>query len=244
MRKPVDDPTDPLAGASNRPTGTSLAARRAEGRKMPLFNASGGPRVLWLAVFLCTLIAGSSFACSPGEVIDQPGARDRERLLFAFADEHLAAKDLADAVPRGFQFLDVSRHGYERHREEWITVGVRMKGGVPVSRAIFYVHPDATAAEAMYERQSKLVNADGQAGLDDPQARPFTDGALEVRNWCGARPDELFWCHAFRGRVYLVVQSSAGWPDGRDVSPRERRAAKRLAAAFGTYLQRHVPESS
>ena len=65
----------------------------------------------------------------------------RNRETEQFAADVLPDDRLAAAVPKGFEFDSVARNGPERHRKDWVTVGVRMTGPVPFSRVIFYVHP-------------------------------------------------------------------------------------------------------
>lgn len=194
---------------------------------------------------LIALVPLVSMACTAEErdVLDGAEARLNEGPLFAYADEHLSDDALAAAVPKRFEFVGVNRHGYDRHGNEWVTVGVRMEGPVPFARAIFYVHPDEAHARDMFEGQSQDPDPRGLGKLaDDREAQPWSQEQLGIDNRCSVRADHLFWCHAYKGRVYLVVQSSASWPRAREVSPEERSAATSLLKAFGAYLEEEVPE--
>lgn len=196
-------------------------------------------------MFAVALLLVLLIACDAEErnVLNEAGARLNERPLFAYADKHLSDDSLAAAVPADFEFTGVKRHGFDRHRKPWITVGVRMDGPVRFARAIFYVHPDQTHAHEMFEDQSQDPDPRSLRDLaDDPQAQPWSEEQLDLDNRCSLRIDHLFWCHAYKGRVYLVVQSSAGGPTGGGVSRAERKAAATLLNAFGLYLQEEIPE--
>lgn len=188
------------------------------------------------------LLAFSACDAEDRNALEEANARLNEEGLFEFADEHLSDDDLAAAVPEGFEFVDVKRNGYDRHHKDWITVGVRMEGPVRFARAIFYVHPDEPHAHEMFEDQSQDPDLRGMGKLArDRHAQPWSEDALEIDNRCSVRADSLFWCHAQNGPVYLVVQSSAGWPTGANVSREERKAAATLLTAFGTYVEEEVP---
>lgn len=181
-------------------------------------------------------------ACDNGEpsAVDEANARANQGRLFQFADEHLDADTLGSAVPADFAFVDANRNGYERHGNEWVTVSVEMEGPVPFARAIFYVHPDEQAAHAMFQRQSRLGPRLDIQGKRDVDAEPSSE-ALDVETRCHVRGG-LVWCHAQRGQVYLVIQSSAGRAMARKLSPLERRSAARLLTGFAKYLRHQVPE--
>lgn len=210
------------------------------------FAAVRGEQVRRLCVIaLIALVPLVSVACVAEErnVLQEAEIRLNEGPLFAYADEHLSDEALEAAVPEPFEFLDVKRNGYDRHGNEWVTVGVRMDGPVRFARSIFYVHPDEAQAHEMFEDQSQEADFGGLGAVaKDPQAQPWSQEQLDVENRCSVRADYLFWCHAYKGRVYLVVQSSADWPRGRNVSPEERRGAKSLLNAFGRYLEQQVPD--
>ncbi len=188
-------------------------------------------------LFALVLVA----ACTEEEKrqIDQATARLREKTLLRFAAEHLSDEDVSAAVPEPFKASGVNRNGYDRHRKPWVTVGVQMEGPVRFSRAIFYVHPSAAAARAMFQEQSGISAMENQG--DDPQAETFSLDQLGVPNRCSPRMDRLFWCHSYKGTVYLLTQSSAGSIDGREVARKQREAAQTLLQAFGTFLEEQLP---
>lgn len=192
--------------------------------------------------FGIVLVLVTSTACDTQErnALKEAGARLNEDRLFAYADEHLSDDALAAAVPEGFDFTGVKRNGYDRHGNEWVTVGVRMEGPVQFARAIFYVHPDEAKAHEMFERQSHLDH-DVPGERPHKHAKPWSENELELDNRCHVRVDSLFWCHAYQANVYLVTQSAAGWPTGRDITLVERKAAARLLTSFGAYLQEEIP---
>ncbi len=194
-----------------------------------------------LSLLVVFLLAAA--ACESGEAtrFDEAAARLKEGPLFDFAEQHLSDEDLAAVVPKGFDFLDVNRNGYDRHGNEWVTVGVRIEGPVRFARAIFYVHPDAAHAHEMFERQSTLGEGRPGRGRDNV-AEPWTESELAVENRCEIRAGSLFWCHAHRGNVYLLTQSTAGSLTGRNVTGQQRRAASALLRAFGRYLEEEIPK--
>lgn len=199
-------------------------------------------RQTWCVVS-AVLALFASAACAPEDrkALEEANARLNEERLFEFADEHLSDDDLAAAVPAGFEFIDVKRHGYDRHHKEWVTVGVRMEGPVRFARAIFYVHPDEDSAHAEFVRQTGVG---GQAAVAENGGfdEPWMDERLDIPTFCSAQGDHLFWCHAHKGNVQLVIQSAAGWPTRKDATREERQAAEDLLRAFGTYLQHEIPE--
>ena len=197
------------------------------------------PAVALLLCLACLLPAG----CDREEP-NAGGSRPRvdQELLVDFADEHFPAQALASAVPAGFELLDVKRDGYERHGKEWVTVSVRMKGPVPFARAIFYIHSDSNSAESMFERQSRLGIRQHVPGNRAALTQSWSEEALTIPNGCHVRA-ELYWCHAYSGKVYLVTQSTAGSGAGRQTSRLERRMAAALLSAFATYLEKELVES-
>ena len=164
-----------------------------------------------------------------------------------FASDVLPDDLLADAVPAGFEFDSVARNGPERHRKDWITVGVRMTGPVDFARAIFYVHPTARAAAVMYERHSQFAAdvwevAQRPRFRDENIPKPFSLKDLAVPNICGAEGAGLYRCHAAAGRIYLVTESTGGgWPPGNETTPEETQAARALIRAFGSVLVAATP---
>lgn len=192
-----------------------------------------------IAIGLCLVTTGCD--AKSKEQLDEAAARLRRGVLTEWADKHLSDRDLEAAVPEPFEFVTVQRNGFERHGGGHLTVGVRMDGPVEYARAIFNAYPDAASAlhqfEFKAERAENPINWEG-----NPLGKPFSDDGLEVPHFCSAQGDHLFWCHVYKGRVYLVIQSSAGWPNGADVTPKERKAAKVLMSAFGTYLEEEIPE--
>lgn len=189
-------------------------------------------------LFALVLVA----ACTEEEKkqIDQATARLGEKTLLRFAAEHLSDDDVSAAVPEPFKASGLNRNGYDRHRKPWITVGVQMEGPVRFSRAVFYVHPSAAAAREMFQEQSGFSAVEDLDG-DDPHAEAFSLDQLGVPNRCSPRLDRLFWCHSYKGSVYLLTQSSAGWFNRRDVTHKERDAAQTLLQAFGTFLEEQLP---
>lgn len=193
------------------------------------------------ALFGCLVLVLGGCTTQQARTLDETEARLNEGRLFAFADEHLSDAALAAAVPGGFEFTGVNRNGFERHRKKWITVGVRMEGPVRFARAIFYVHPEGDSAHAEFQRQVEANNwAPNWRG--NPLGKSWSDDRLDIPTFCSAQGNRLFWCHAYKGRVHLVIQSSAGWPIRRKATQGERRAMETLLQAFGTYLQEEIPE--
>lgn len=200
------------------------------------------PMLGWMAAWAISLLAILS-ACTDEQdrTLAKPDTRPSEVRLFAFADEHLADSALAAVVPEDFELTGVKRYGFDRHRKPWITVGVRMDGPVAFARAIFYVHHDEVHAREMFVEQADDSGPLAEVARgDDPQAAPWSERQLDIQNRCSVRGPDLFWCHARKGQVYLLVQSSAGG-SGRDVTRDERAAAMTLLRAFGTYLEDEVP---
>lgn len=193
--------------------------------------------------FGIVLVLAVCIACDSQErnALGEARARLNEGPLFAYADEHLADEALAAAVPEPFEFVGVNRNGFDRHGNEWVTVGVRMEGPVQFARAIFYVHADEAAAHEMFERQSQLDH-EIPGERPDKHAEPWSEEGLEVENRCHVRAESLFWCHAHRANVYLVTQSTAGGSTDRSATRVERKAAVTLLIAFGTYLEEEIPE--
>jgi hypothetical protein len=114
-----------------------------------------------------------------------------------------------------------------------------MEGPVDFTRAIFYVLKDATLAEELNEGQIDQT----ESNSEDLQDRPFRytgriPPTFEVTNGelaavCGPRFDNLIWCHAQEGRVYLLVQTSAGTFGVRSrITDEQLDAARVVAAAY------------
>lgn len=193
------------------------------------------------ALLSCLLLVFGGCTTQQARTLGEAEARLNEGPLFAFADEHLSDAALAAAVPEGFEFTGVKRNGFERHRKKWITVGVRVEGPIRFARAIFYVHPDADSAHAEFRRQVEANNwAPNWRG--NPIGKPWSDERLDIPTFCSAQADQLFWCHAYKGRVHLVIQSSAGSTTRGKATRGEKRAVESLLQGFGTYLQEEIPE--
>jgi hypothetical protein len=179
------------------------------------------------------------------ETRSQNATSPGENKLFRFAAQHLPDRTLDAVAPAGFNVYEIKRYGRERHDQDWITVGARMEGPVPFARAIFYIHPNSTAARRMHERQVELTgwkhhDAGGivNRGFPEPFRVPVGAGSF-----CGVRADLLYWCHSVKGRVNLLIQSSArkeGASRGT-VDAKKRDDAVALITAFGSYLRDEVP---
>ena len=154
----------------------------------------------------------------------------REQLV-QDARDMLPDEELRAAIPDGFELDRVVVNDDEYHRKSWVTVGVRLKEGpVEYARAIFYVLPSEETAHAMYQRQSGFERI---PGVEAP--RPF-EAELGIPNVCDGYEAGLLWCHATKGRVYLVTQSTAGWPPPARVTPQELLTGRMMLEAFGGYL--------
>ena len=173
-----------------------------------------------------------------GDDDPEPSAEEQAD-LFVYASERLTDELLEAAAPAGFEVTRVVRHGPDRTANPWVTVGARMEGRVSQSRAIFYVHADKLAAIALYVDQVQQT----EQAYEFYEQRPFPyEGVIPpvfeverdgVTGTCGVRTDHLFWCHAQEGRLYLLVQSSAGDRAGKGpVTDAQVDAARMVTAAF------------
>lgn len=198
-------------------------------------SAGAAGRTISLVLATALLLGG----CTDKAQIEEAAARLRETGLMEFAGDQLSDTDLASAVPEPFELVEVQRNGFERHRKPWVTVGAKMDGPIRFARAIFYVHPNDAAAHEEFERQT---GNDPAAVENDTHAKPWSLPQLDLPNACSAQLDRLFWCHAYKGSIHLVIQSSAGWPAGRNITLKERLAAKRLMGSFGAFLQDRVQQ--
>ena len=173
-----------------------------------------------------------------GDDDPKPSAEEQAD-LFVYASERLPDELLEEAAPAGFEVKQIVRHGPKQTANPWVTVGARMKGPVSQSRAIFYVHADELAALALHVDQVEQT----KRAYEFYEQRPFPfDGVIPpvfeiegdgVTGTCGVRTDHLFWCHAQKGRLYMLVQSSAGDRAGKGpVTDEQVKAARTVTAAF------------
>jgi hypothetical protein len=188
-----------------------------------------------MGVALVVLLLGIS--CTGDDNPVQPSSEQRSELL-VYATEHLPNDRLEETAPAGFDVKQVVRHDRERTNNAWVTVGARMEGPVTQSRAIFYVHADDRAALALHVDQVDLTEQAYESyelrtfpykGTIPPVFEVEGDG---VTGTCGVRINNLFWCHAQKGRLYLLVQSSAGGGEQRRITDEQVEAARMVTAAF------------
>ena len=227
-----------LAPVPDTPVDVGVIRRRAIDRRRRVVAGAG----LGAAALIVLAVVGVSVLTADGDREDRshnvignatsPGEDENEMLRFAL-DHLLRDRPLEALAPRGFSVQEVNVNGPERHDGDWITVGAQMEGPVPYARAIFYVHPNSAAAREMYERQVELTDRGPSRSFQVPGVA----GSL-----CDVREDSLYWCHAVKGRVYLLIQSSAGRSGIRTVDPSAKDAAVALTTAFGSFLQNEVPE--
>ena len=172
-------------------------------------------------------------ACDRGSVVPGPEqTRGIEERLFLFAERHLPDEELAAAIPPDFDLDVIKRYGSERHRNPWITVGVRMNGPVSYARAIYYVHIEREDARQMYRRQSG-ASVSLRDRRDGPRIRKAAD--LDVPNGCALQYRAEMWvCHAWKAKVYLVVQAT-------NDATGKRHVPLELTRAFAGVLERNLP---
>jgi hypothetical protein len=155
--------------------------------------------------------------------------------LFLFAERYLPDEDLTAAIPAGFELDRIVRYGSERHRNPWITVGVRLDGPV-YARAIYYVHIEREDAKEMYEGFGSTARSYWRDNASETGVRrvprPRSSSVLDLPNIC-AHPSTYSWaCHSWKTKVYLVVQV------GGDA---DRPTAFSLLEAFGEVLDQNLP---
>ncbi|MGH2756109.1 MAG: hypothetical protein ACRDLB_16985 [Actinomycetota bacterium] len=188
-----------------------------------------------IVLALVALLVG----CTGSENAQEPEATRSEEALFDLAAERLPNELLEEAAPTGFSVTEVHRFGPEEHRNDWVTVGARMAGPTEYARAIFYVHPNAAAARALNEQQTRLTEQTWdllnkvRPPYTGPVPRPFEVSQDGISATCGIRSSSLLWCHAQRGRLYLLIQTYAG-EFGRKsaVAERQESIARLLTRAF------------
>ena len=140
---------------------------------------------------------------------------------------------LTAAIPPDFDLDEIKRYGSDRFRKPWITVGVRMTGPVRYARAIFYVHIEREDARQMYEEQNG--RSKGYTDSKGRSVRRQSEPDLGLPNVCVLVPGQEMWsCHAWKAKVYLVVQATN---DGSG----ERHMPLELLRAFGDVLDKNLP---
>ena len=238
---------DQLAPVPDSPVDVGLIRRRATDRKRRVVAgaALGAAALIGLAVLGVNMLTPDGGREDRSQNAIPNAASPAETELFRFAAQHLSDGTLETVAPAGFRVYEINRFGRERHDGDWITVGAQMEGPVPFARAIFYVHPSSDAAREMYRRQVELTgwkhhDAGGivNRGFPEPFRVP-----VGVGSFCGVRADLLYWCHAVKGRVNLLIQSSArkeGASRG-SVDPKKKDDAVALTTAFGSYLDDELP---
>jgi hypothetical protein len=77
---------------------------------------------------------------------------------------------------------------------------------------------------------------DGRFLKGSPVPRPFEVSGVRGDNVCGVRSGSLYWCHAWKGRLYLLTQSSAGKDGSRRVTADTDDHAAGLLKAFAALL--------
>ena len=236
---------DQLAPVPDSAVDVGSIRRRARDRNRRLFAGAtlGAAVLIGLAVLGVNVLAPDGDREDPSQHVIPNAASPAEAELFRFAAQHLPDRTLETVAPTGFRVYEIHRYGRERHDGDWITVGAQMEGPVPFARAIFYVHPNSAAAREMYERQVELTDrGPSRSFTDRGPSRSFQVPGV-AGSLCGVREDSLYWCHAVKGRVYLLIQSSAGRSGTRTVDPSTKDAAVALTTAFGSFLQNEAPES-
>ena len=182
-----------------------------------------------LALVACT--SPDDTAISPREAY----VRDARALL--------PDAELVEATPSGFEVERVVVNDREYAQHGWVTIGVRLGEWPAFARAIFYVLPDETAAEDLYQRQRRLTVQRWKSEKRDPRflpgrpPEPFSLASIAVPNLCGVRESGLYWCHAVRGRVYLLIQSGTSTsPFSGSYPPEGKEKVFSLMRSFGSYL--------
>ena len=166
--------------------------------------------------------------------------QDPVNKLFDYAAERLPDRLMEETAPSGFRVLRVPRHSLDSSGRLWVTVGAQMDGPVDFTRAIFYVHPDEDSAAALNSSQIEHTKRDYKTIRSRPfrefrgeTPRPFEVSSDDQTAVCGVRGAGLIWCHAQEGRLYLLVQSSAGTFSGKSrVTDQQLDAAREVTAAY------------
>lgn len=145
----------------------------------------------------------------------QPASKTPASRLNDYGLSRLPDDELRAAAPEGFTVSDIKRNSSEFAHKGWITVGVRLESSdVSFARAIYYVLPSADEARDLYQRQVEITKEEARIDRRSPRflkgkvPKPFAVGTIARPNLCGVRVD-LYWCHSYAGRLYLVVQTSA-----------------------------------
>jgi hypothetical protein len=189
-----------------------------------------------MGVALVVLLLG--IACT-GDDDHEPSAEEQSD-LYAFASQRLPNKLLKEAAPPGFNVVQVVRHDLDDDKgRNWVTVGARMDGPVYFARAIIYVLPDKESAVTLSSRQVDITERRYELEVDFRPASakkapaPFDIELDELTGRCGPRFDGLFWCHAQKGRLYLLVQSTAGArADPTRITRQQAGHARELTLAY------------